>query len=394
MFLPYKIEDESEGVPWMVYIISAACIAVYFFTYNYLSEFELNNFFYQYGCIPSEFKFYTTITCTFLHGGIMHLLGNLYFFWIYGSACEKALGATRLVIIYLTGAIVSVSAHVISVSPFYRDVPTIGASGAISAMLGAFLVLFPTVRIRILVLTFGRPLPAHAPAYFVLGCWFLMQIFYSLKIVGDVAEVAFWAHIAGFAAGALVASAYQFILFLSRKRYQQTCLKILSDSGEALKSGADMKTALHELSKSDIKHIQENHLAEVNLFTALMQPVSDESFNQLFDEFLAARKEKDHAKAVFCYYSLAVYHDPDRLNSDMHLRGAHSATAMNCPHLAIYAYYNAFCTYEGETVGLEKILHSVKKLLTELNENEKAAMMAGLLAETYPNSALSNPVLK
>ena len=171
MFIPYKIEEEHEytGKPILTYTIIVICVAVHLYLYKYSTEFFRNNVFYDYGVIPVDYCWWNSLSCTFLHGGIMHLLGNMYFLWIYGRTCEKALGTIKFTLLYIIGAFVSVWAHVISISWFFADDPTIGASGAISAVLGAFLVMFPKTRVRLLVTTFGRPLPAFAPAAFVLG---------------------------------------------------------------------------------------------------------------------------------------------------------------------------------------------------------------------------------
>lgn len=212
MFLPYAIEDDVEysKQPVLVYSFCAIYLAAHILLYHFFTKFMREDVFYNFGCVPIGFKWWTTFTCTFLHGGYLHLIGNLYFFWIYGRSCEKALGALRFLILYFCGAFVSVWTHVLVVPEYYADIPTIGASGAISAVLGAFLVLFPTVKIQFLVFSFAfsQPLPSHAPAYFVLGGWFIVQLAYGLQLVGDFTEVAFWAHIAGFAMGALIGSIY------------------------------------------------------------------------------------------------------------------------------------------------------------------------------------------
>ncbi len=213
MFLPYAIDNEVdyEGFPFVLYFLCGACIAVHIALYEYMPEGARESIFYTLGCVPADFKWWSPITCIFLHGGYLHLIGNLYFFWIYGRLCEKALGIWRFLSIYFIGAFVSTIANCIASPEYMSDIPTIGASGAISAVLGAFLVIFPTVKIKVLffsIVTF-RPIQMQAPAYFILGSWFIVQLASGLKITGgESTEVAFWAHIAGFAYGAVIGTVY------------------------------------------------------------------------------------------------------------------------------------------------------------------------------------------
>lgn len=213
MFLPYAIEDEVdyEGFPYVLYFLCGAYLAVHIALYEYMPGSVREGVFYSLGCVPADFRWWAPITCTFLHGGYLHLIGNLYFFWIYGRLCEKALGIWRFLSIYIIGAFVSMIAHCIASPEYMRDIPTIGASGAISAILGAFLVIFPTVKIKVLffsIITF-RPIQMQAPSYFILGAWFIVQLASGLNITGgESTEVAFWAHIAGFACGTVIGTVY------------------------------------------------------------------------------------------------------------------------------------------------------------------------------------------
>ena len=211
VFLPFRADDDEysfERKPWLTWSILALCIAIYTAMTYGLSEQQIEHLYYEFGCVPSEFHWWTMFTCTLLHG---HLLGNMFFFFIYAPMCEKAFGHGRFLLLYLLGAAASMGGHLLMTPAFYRDIPCVGASGAISAVLGAFLVTFPTVRIKsvfIVLIFFPRPVIFSLPAWIVLGCWFLMQIFYSLNLFGGAIEVAFWAHVAGFAAGALIGSCY------------------------------------------------------------------------------------------------------------------------------------------------------------------------------------------
>jgi membrane associated rhomboid family serine protease len=146
-------------------------------------------------------------TSMFLHAGWLHLLGNLLFLWIFGNNVEDRLGRLSFLLFYLAGGVVADAGQIL-VDPS-STVPMIGASGAISAALGGYIVLFPRARIQSLVfLGFFYQLIA-VPAVVVLGYWFLLQVLDGIGSLGSTAGldggVAFFAHIAGFVAGALMA---------------------------------------------------------------------------------------------------------------------------------------------------------------------------------------------
>jgi membrane associated rhomboid family serine protease len=146
------------------------------------------------------------VTSQFLHAGWLHLLGNMLYLWIFGNNIEDRLGSGRFLLFYLAGGIAAALAQT-AIDPA-STVPMIGASGAIAATLGAYLVFFPRARITTLVfLGFFYQL-INVPAVIVLGFWFVLQLIdaiTSLGIEGASGGVAFFAHVGGFVAGALVA---------------------------------------------------------------------------------------------------------------------------------------------------------------------------------------------
>jgi membrane associated rhomboid family serine protease len=150
---------------------------------------------------------FTPITSMFLHGGWGHLLGNLMFFWVFGNNVEDSMGRVRFLVFYLVCGVIAAASHVVldPASP----VPTVGASGAISGVLGAYLILYPHVRVRMLFwfLFFIRIF--RVPAWAVLLWWFLWQLVSGLPQLMTVnpevsGGVAVWAHIGGFVAGVVL----------------------------------------------------------------------------------------------------------------------------------------------------------------------------------------------
>jgi len=141
----------------------------------------------------------TLITSMFLHGGAAHLAGNMIFLWVFGDNVEDAMGHLRFVAFYLLCGVIAALAH--ATVDFQSTTPMIGASGAISGVLGAYFILHPRVQVWIVVFAF---IPVRLPTYVVLGGWILMQIVFSFMAQQGTEQVAWWAHIAGFAAGAFL----------------------------------------------------------------------------------------------------------------------------------------------------------------------------------------------
>ncbi len=139
---------------------------------------------------------FSLITYQFLHGGFWHLLGNMVYLWIFGSSIEDALGHMRYLVFYLVGGVLAGLLHV--VTDLGAEIPMIGASGSIAAVLGAYLVLYPRRNILILIWFFFFVQTIRVPAILALGIWFFMQILGS----GD--GVAWMAHIGGFVMGLLM----------------------------------------------------------------------------------------------------------------------------------------------------------------------------------------------
>jgi membrane associated rhomboid family serine protease len=169
-----------------------------------LSSRALEEFVRLYGVVPARLDGTAVFTSMFLHGGWGHFLGNMLFLWIFGDNVEDRLGHARYVVFYLLCGVAAVAAHVY-MNPS-STIPTIGASGAIAGVMGAYFVLYPHSRVLALVPLFIVFEVIEVPAILFLGLWFLMQFFYgvgstALRSGTEAGGVAFWAHIAGFVAG-------------------------------------------------------------------------------------------------------------------------------------------------------------------------------------------------
>lgn len=143
---------------------------------------------------PEEF---TLVTYMFFHGGWLHLISNMVFLWIFGDNIEDAMGHGRFLVFYLLCGIIAGLVHAV-VSPV-SNIPLIGASGAIAGVTGAYLMLYPRVKIWVVVLL---KIPVRLPALWVLGAWIALQVFNV--VTDDASNIAWWAHIGGFAAGIIL----------------------------------------------------------------------------------------------------------------------------------------------------------------------------------------------
>ncbi len=141
----------------------------------------------------------TVFTSMFLHGGWLHLAGNLLYLWIFGDNVEDALGRGRFVVFYLLCGIAAAMAHTLQETA--SIVPMIGASGAISGVLGAYLRLYPNAQVRVLVPLLIVFYTLRLPAWVVLGLWFLLQLVSSASIQPGQGGIAFFAHVGGFLSG-------------------------------------------------------------------------------------------------------------------------------------------------------------------------------------------------
>ena len=145
----------------------------------------------------------TLITSMFMHGSIMHLFGNMLFLWIFGDNLEHALGRARYLIFYIVTGLIASLAHVISTFVFGDNpfIPSLGASGAISGVLGGYLVLYPKRQVRVIMLR----MLTTVPAVVAIGLWFVFQLISAFGVIGAGPQsgggVAFMAHIGGFVAG-------------------------------------------------------------------------------------------------------------------------------------------------------------------------------------------------
>jgi len=206
--IPLRDHNPSSRVPFVTYGLIAANIAVFLAYWPLFADLpQLYAFYQDWALIPAKVSHgqgvHGYITSMFLHGGWMHLLGNMLFLWIYGDNIEDELGPVRFALFYGACGLAAAAAQV-AAEPASR-VPMVGASGAIAGVMGAYLLMFPRARVDILIIFifFFRIVPV--PAWIVLGLWFALQLFGGLGTPAGGGGVAYWAHAGGFVAGVVLA---------------------------------------------------------------------------------------------------------------------------------------------------------------------------------------------
>ena len=201
MFFPIGDDQVHQGhKPIFSWLFIAINIAVFCYQYS-LGEANAE-FVYTYGCIPDEIlngqDYFTLITCIFLHGSWMHLIGNMLYMYIFSDNIEASIGNVPFVIFYILGGLAAGACH-IYFNPG-SPIPAVGASGALSAVMGAYIVMFPKSNIRGFFLFFR----VNVPAFIFLGIWFYQQSSSGYASLRDTSTgIAWWAHIGGFVFGVL-----------------------------------------------------------------------------------------------------------------------------------------------------------------------------------------------
>jgi membrane associated rhomboid family serine protease len=212
--IPLRDDQPRFSTPFVTYFLVALNLLIFLFEAA-LTPDSLKILLYQFGMVPANITNYLSgssrlglvavllpaLTSMFLHGSWMHVIGNMWFLWIFGDNIEDYLGHFSYLSFYLASGLAAAFAQVI-LSP-HSQVPTVGASGAIAGVLGAYFVLYPKARVLI---WFPILFLFHLPAWVMLGYWFLMQFVSgaatSLAAYSDTrGGVAFWAHVGGFVAG-------------------------------------------------------------------------------------------------------------------------------------------------------------------------------------------------
>ncbi|HWC98523.1 MAG TPA: rhomboid family intramembrane serine protease [Candidatus Sulfopaludibacter sp.] len=200
---PIRDSQPSYSKPIVTVLLIVINILVFLFEFS-MDPYTLNAFIAAYGLVPDQFHVSAIFTAMFMHAGWLHVLGNMWFLWIFGDNIEDILGHGKYLLFYLLCGVAAAVAQTF-LNPFSR-VPMVGASGAIAGVMGAYLVKFPRAEIRALVTLVFFFFLTDVPAWAMLIYWFVIQLFSG---VGSIASpqyaqgggTAFFAHVGGFVAG-------------------------------------------------------------------------------------------------------------------------------------------------------------------------------------------------
>ena len=201
--IPFHDENPTKTFPILTILLIAANIYIFF--YGFSLRINLDALYTHYGLVPYELlnnpvSAYPTIySSMFLHSGLGHLGGNMLYMWIFGNNIEDTLGKTRFILFYLVCGTLAAMAHVLTDTN--SQIPMVGASGAISGILGGYMILFPSSRVKTLVFLGFFITVIRLRAQILLGLWMLFQIFGGMAAADGGGGVAWAAHVGGFVAG-------------------------------------------------------------------------------------------------------------------------------------------------------------------------------------------------
>jgi membrane associated rhomboid family serine protease len=201
--IPLRSSERHYTPSTVTLLLIAANVLVFLYELSLGSGYQLNRFIATYGIVPDRLHPSSVLTSMFIHGGFLHILGNMWFLWVFGRGVEDVLGHAKYLFFYLACGIAAGVVHILvnANSP----VPTVGASGAIAGVMGGYLVKFPRARVVTLVFIFFFITTLDIPAAFLLLYWFAIQFFSGVGSVGysqaSSGDVAWFAHIGGFLAG-------------------------------------------------------------------------------------------------------------------------------------------------------------------------------------------------
>ncbi len=223
--IPIRDTTPSRNYP----VVNAGLIGinVFVFLIQLAQGPDLDRFIYIYGLVPIRYanphvaayfsagqQLFSFLSFMFLHGGFWHLLGNMWFLYIFGDNVEDEMGPLRYLLFYLVCGIASGVTHLLF--NYHSNIPTIGASGAIAGVMGAYFVLHPKSKILTLIPIFFIPYFIEIPAFFFIGFWFLLQFINAAGSHGTAGGIAWWAHIGGFVLGILF---FKLFSLIPAKRY-------------------------------------------------------------------------------------------------------------------------------------------------------------------------------
>lgn len=358
MFFIFPVRDEYgiKRFPFIVVLLITINVVI-FFLYGTKPEYE--NFITEYGFIPERFSIITLFTAMFLHGGLLHLGSNMWYLWLFGDNIEDRWGHFLFLVFYLTGGIFSMLLYSILIPESMRNIPAIGASGAISAVLGAYGVLFPKSTITFkyfifaIIARFGE---FEIYAYVWIALWFIQQLLYTILAGKGIitSSVAFGAHFAGFV--------YGMVIGIGTKLYREAQYR------ENVKQGKNMLFQI---------------LGGKEFIRRSMEEYSE--IEEMKSKILEAMAEENKHTASECYAQLIRKYPEVTLPEEVQYEIAGVLENRNMHYEAFTAYKNFVLEYPFSKLADNGLL-SLGKILIKMGDKEKARYAFMQIVLFYPYS--------
>jgi membrane associated rhomboid family serine protease len=392
MLLPIKMETEIERFPLFTYLLIGAN-AIIFFSLIVLPAQARELAYYDLGFIPERITWLSMLTSMFVHAGWLHIIGNMYFLWIFGGAVEERLNTLTAAAIYFSGGIAGALLQGWLTPDYLADTPCIGASGAISGILGACAMLYPWEEVSCIYISFTMRYATSISmsSIWVLGSWFIFQfvnVFWFSPKTGDV-SVAYWAHIGGFAFGAGIALLIKHLTALSSMLRRRSSNLALEEYSDLLRNGKT-EQALERLQKAFASE-PSNSLIMGELGRVEITRKNLSRARKLLRRSLKlAIESKDDAKAVSAYLGLMAAGERPPDNARRLVVGRRFVRLKKYGHaLGIMgsAFKPASKENELELEGLDKLLYEIGELFAgPLKDSGRATAAYSLLKELFPES--------
>lgn len=389
MLFPVRIETEIEKPVPFTYLIVGANMVV-FFSIHFFSVALREMAYYDYGFIADQVNLFSLISHTFIHVGWLHIGFNMYYFWLYGRAIEQRIGRPVFVLLYFSSAVAGAFAQAALTPEYLTDVPAIGASGAVSGVLGAYMMLYPRDKVTCFYFASVRYMTTITiSSIWVLGSWLVFQFVDALWFSVGAEEnfVAYWAHIGGFIFGAGSAAIIKYSAELAgmlRRRSITFALEECSDlihKGRAEEARAKLKAALEKQPDDPLilGELGRLELTDDNRSAA----------RKLFRRSLKrALKQKSAAAAAAAYFGLVAAKAEPPDNSRRLIVGRRFARLKKYGH-ALGVMGGAFGP-DAEIEGLDRLLYEIAELYAgPLNDTSRATAAFSLLMRLFPHSPRS-----
>jgi len=383
LILPVGDEDNLLRRPYVNYAFIAANVMVYLLFTVKLTNVELYSFALEWGTVPANLKLHTLLTAAFVHGGLLHLAGNMWFLGVFGDNVEDRIGHLLYPLFYIAGALCASLTHILFNEGSIT--PAVGASGAVSAVLGAYMVMMPRVKVKIFYWIYYRAGVFTISAVYVIGFWIALQVFYFLMLESErIGGVAYSAHIGGAVFG-IAAGIIAALVLKSTRRGQMDELDLRkaqreftsrqglqtfeSSYASHLKTGGvGITTSGPRERRASPSPLTHNYVSDAKEAVSILLETGKEE--EAVDEYLSFIRK-------YRYASLLAM-DQLRIADLLLTRGEH--------HLAEEAY-DRFLRHYPEHKHSEDVRYNLAMLCAQYTENfQKAKKLLKLLRRTTSDS--------